>query len=44
MEVRPFVAELPEMLVVGDGVSGLWKAVQVERRGCESWEDDGEVV
>jgi hypothetical protein len=44
MEMRQVAAEVPEMLLIRDGMSGLWEAVQVEQRGCESWEDDGQVV
>jgi hypothetical protein len=44
MEVRPVAAKLPEMFVSRNGMFGLWEAVRVESRGCESGKDDGEGV
>lgn len=44
MAMRQVAAELPEVLVVRDGVFGLWEAVQVEQWRCESGEDDGKII
>lgn len=44
MEVRSVAAELPKMLFIGCGMSGLWEVVQVEQWGCKSRKDDGKVL
>jgi hypothetical protein len=44
MAVRPVSAELPEMLIIWCRVFRLRQAIQVEQRGCQSREDDGQVI
>ena len=44
LEVRPLFTRLPQMSVIWYRMPGLREALCVESRGCESGEDDGEVV
>jgi hypothetical protein len=44
LEVRPLFTGLPQMSFIWYRMPGLWKALCVESRGCESGEDDGEVI